>query len=124
MRRSSSEPSDTQSPHVPRRVALWTAVAVALAAVWGGAAQAQSSVSVEVRAPGGTSAEGSVTLTPDGATTPSHRCNTRAGVCTVTGVPGGRYVVRLTPTDGSEPPEPRVVVIPPSGSVTLRVSTH
>ncbi len=87
-------------------------------------AHAQAAVTVEVRAPDGSPADGQVSLTPEGASAPSHRCQTRAGACTMTGVAGGRYLVRLQPGGGSEPPEPRMVMIPPAGSATLRVSTH
>lgn len=87
-------------------------------------AAAQAAVVVEVRAPSGAPAEGRVTLAPESGQGPSYQCQTHAGNCTISGVAGGRYVVRLEPAAGGEPPEPRRVLIPPSGSVTLRVSTH
>ena len=127
MPRSTREsPRDTVRSHGDRSRGWVAALGAALVA--GGAllgvAHAQSSVRVEVRSPGNSPAEGRVSLTPDGASAPSHTCQTHAGECTMAGVPGGRYVVRLDPADGSVPPDARVVVIPPSGSVTLRVSTH
>lgn len=127
MPRSTREsPRDTQRSRGERGrggVAALGAVLVAGVVVVG-VAHAQSSVRVEVRSPGNTPAEGRVSLTPDGASTPSHTCQTHAGECTMAGVVGGRYVVRLEPADDGVPPDARVVVIPPSGSVTLRVSTH
>lgn len=87
-------------------------------------AYAQAQVTVEVRNPGGSPADGVVSLTPEGSEEPTHRCTTRGGSCSMTGVPGGRYVVRLRPTVGGDAPDPRPVFIPPAGSVTLRVSTR
>lgn len=87
------------------------------------AAAAQASVTAEVREANGAPAEGRVTLTADqggGAYT----CETRGGSCSISGVPGGRYVLRFDPRIGGEPPAARVVVIPPGGAVTLRVSAH
>lgn len=95
-----------------------------LAAVVPGLALAQAAVAVEVRSPSGAAAEGRVSLTSEGTPSASYTCQTQAGRCTIQGVPGGSYVVRFQPADGGEAPEPRRVMIPPSGSATLRVSTH
>jgi hypothetical protein len=83
---------------------------------------AQARVVVEVRSPGGIIADGELTLTAqEGGGTFS--CATIAGTCELSGVPGGVYTASLRPTNGA-PPAPRTVVIPPSGRVTLRVSTQ
>jgi hypothetical protein len=113
-----------EAPFTPNRARIVVGMVVSSVLLVGSLAYAQSSVSVEVRTPANTPAEGRVSLTPDGASAPTHTCETHAGSCTMAGVPGGRYVVRLVPADGSAPPEPRVVVIPPAGTATLRVSTH
>lgn len=84
-------------------------------------AQAQASVHVQVRTPNGKSADGKVILEGHAG---GHRysCTTAAGACRIDGVPGGSYEVRLQPKKGHAPP-PREVMIPPSGEVTLIVST-
>lgn len=83
---------------------------------------AEALVVVEVRTPAGAAAEGTVVLAPlgEGAT---HRCTTKAGTCQMEKVPGGRYTVTVEPTAG-DAPAPRKVVIPPSGRVSLIVSTR
>lgn len=85
-------------------------------------ALAQSRVIVEVRAPSGEAADGTVTLEPV-AGGKSHSCTTTRGSCTLEGVPGGRYLAKLTPREG-EAPAPRRVMIPPSGEVTVHVPTR
>jgi hypothetical protein len=85
-------------------------------------ALAQARVTVEIRSPGGVIADGEITLTPSAGGT-AITCRTVAGTCELADVPGGMYVATLQPTSG-EPPPARTVVIPPSGRVTLRVSTH
>ena len=83
---------------------------------------AQARVIVEVRSPSGDVAEGTITLTPvnGGA---SISCQTRQGTCEISQVAGGQYTATLRPQQGN-PPTPRTVVIPPSGRVTLRISTR
>lgn len=85
-------------------------------------ASAQAAVRVEVRDPDGSSRDGRVTLTSEGGQVST--CETRGGSCVLPGVAGGRYVLRFASNEGGDPPEPRTVMIPPSGSVTLRVSTR
>src|SRR5690242_750700 len=85
-------------------------------------AAAQARVVVEVRNPGGAAGDGEITLTPEGGGR-SYSCRTQQGSCEIVDVPGGTYVATLRPEQG-EPPSPRTVVIPPSGRVTLRVSTR
>ena len=109
-------------PHRFPRVARALAVAVGL---WlGGVAlvAAQAAVSVEVRGPDGSHVDGRVTLTPS-AGGEARSCTTQRGDCRLAGVPGGRYVVTFQPASG-EAPAPRNVMIPPSGTVTLRVSAR
>jgi hypothetical protein len=98
------------------------ALAVALIAGMSSLAHADALVVVEVRSPEGEPKEGQVTLAPvgDGET---HGCETREGRCRIEGVPGGRYRVTLDPKEG-EPPPPKTVMIPPSGRVSLIVSTE
>ncbi|MFO0694196.1 MAG: hypothetical protein U0230_11615 [Polyangiales bacterium] len=88
-----------------------------------GVAYAQAAVVVEVRDPGGASADGELVLTPASGGGATYSCRTQAGRCEIAGVPGGQYVAQLRPAQG-EQPSPRVVMIPPSGRVTLRVSTR
>lgn len=85
-------------------------------------ALAQAAVRVEVRDSDGTSRDGRVSLTAESGAVAT--CETRGGSCVLTGVAGGRYVLRFEATEGGDPPEPRSVMIPPSGSVTLRVSSR
>jgi hypothetical protein len=87
-------------------------------------ALADALVVVQVRTPEGTATDGEVVLTsrePGGAT---YRCTTQAGECRIDGVQGGRYVATFTPGAGGESPPPKPVMIPPSGRVTLVVSTR
>ncbi len=85
-------------------------------------ALAQARVVVEVRTPAGAHADGHVTLMrkDDGRT---FSCTTRGGTCRIAGVPGGLYMAILEPTQGRKPPT-RQVMIPPGGTVTLRVATR
>lgn len=85
-------------------------------------AVAQSRVIVEVRTPSGEAADGKVTLEPVGGGK-SFSCTTTRGQCTLDGVPGGRYLAKLAPSTG-EAPEPRRVMIPPAGEVTVHVPTR
>lgn len=85
-------------------------------------ASAQAQVRVEVRAGDGASHDGRVTLTSSSGQVST--CETHGGSCVLSGVPGGSYTLRFVPDEGGDPPEPRTVMIPPAGSVTLRVSPH
>jgi hypothetical protein len=76
-----------------------------------------------VRAPDGTAVDGEVVLTSRDAGGPTYRCTTQAGECRIDGVRGGRYVATLTPRQGTAP-DPKPVMIPPDGRVTLVVSTR
>lgn len=104
------------------RHAFGLLVLVALTLGTAATAFADALVVVEVRTPAGEPAEGTVVLAPvgEGAT---RRCTTSAGTCQLENVPGGRYTVTVEPREG-EAPAPRKVVIPPSGRVSLIVSTR
>jgi hypothetical protein len=104
-----------------RTAVALTALVVTAPLVWPLPAAAQATVVVQVRTPDGEPAEGKVTLVPKGEGQ-RHQCTTREGKCSMEGVPGGSYEVRLEPADGKAPP-PRKVMIPPSGKATLIVST-
>ena len=100
-------------------------VVVAIAVVAGGVlhaegARADAEVSVEVSAGTGRSPAARVTLAPSGGG-PSASCTTSAGRCRLPGVAGGRYVVTAQPRDGGRAPLPRPVLIPDSGTATVRV---
>ena len=49
-------------------------------------------------------------------------CETKKGKCEMNGVPGGTYRAQVKPRSG-EAPKPREVMIPPTGDVSLIVST-
>lgn len=100
----------------PFALALVLAVA-ALFTVVLGIARAEATVQVDVRPP----ADGTVTITPNAPGARTFSCQTRAGVCTITGVPGGLATVRFTPAAGGPAPAPHTVMIAPSGIVRLTV---
>lgn len=50
------------------------------------------------------------------------RCHTDHGSCRIEGIDGGRFTVVARADDGTET-APRTVVVPPSGEVTLILST-
>jgi hypothetical protein len=83
---------------------------------------AQAFVVVEVRTPEGGVADGVLTLMHQQNGT-TYACTTHEGTCRIEGVPGGLYMAILRLNQGPPPPT-RQVMIPPSGSVTLRVSTR
>jgi hypothetical protein len=97
-------------------------IAAILVGLGGSIAYAQAQVVVEVRTPGGETADGQVTLMrqDDGRT---FSCTTHNGTCRIDGVPGGLYMAILQPSQGERPPT-RQVMIPPSGNATLHVSTR
>lgn len=106
-----------------RRIVLALLCAVAILVTAVPVALADALVSVQVRNSQGQPADGRVTLTAraGGAT---FGCATQGGSCRIDGVPGGQYTVTLAPTGGAEPPPPRTVMIPPSGTVSLIVATQ
>lgn len=85
-------------------------------------ALADALVVAQVRAESGP-AEGQVILDAVGSPH-QYTCETSAGECRMENVPGGRYIVRFVPRGGGESPEPRAVVVPPEGRVTLHVSAR
>ncbi|MFW6087124.1 MAG: hypothetical protein ACODAG_07970 [Myxococcota bacterium] len=101
---------------------LTAALTLGLLGVPVATAQADATVVVEVRASEGEPPDGEVTLVGQGS---EHRysCTTEDGACEMDGVAGGRYEVRFEPEEGEAPP-PRKAMIPPSGRVTLIVSTR
>ena len=81
------------------------------------AVRAEATVQVEVRPP----MDGTVTITPNTPPARSFTCHTRAGACTIAGVPGGLATVRFAPDGGGPAPAPHTVMIAPSGQVRLTV---
>ena len=100
------------------------AALLGLATVFGitSPAYAEALVVVEVRTPSGDPANGTVTLKAQSGDA-TYTCTTENGTCRIDDVPGGQYTATLVPDDGVAP-EPRNVMIPPAGRVTLRVSTR
>jgi hypothetical protein len=84
-------------------------------------ALAEALVVVTVRGPD-QAPDGEVTLTPR-TSGHSYSCRTESGTCRIDGVPGGQYTVRFTPP-GGQPTAPRVVMIPPAGTVRLNVAAR
>ncbi len=105
-----------------RRILRTLLLAIALSGAFASVAAADAVVVVHVRDPQAHPAEGRITLTPKGGGA-SHSCTTHAGTCRIAGVPGGQYQATLVPTHGTAPPA-RTVMIPPSGTVTLIVSSR
>jgi hypothetical protein len=93
-------------------------VAVLVAA---GAARAEALVVVQLRNAAGAPADGKVILETDAGQHVAD-CTTHAGTCEMSGVPGGSYKARIEPRTGKAP-KPRSVMIPPTGKVSLIVST-
>ena len=82
---------------------------------------AEATVSVELKDAKGASADGEVSLyTKAGERVAS--CTTQAGRCEMSAVPGGMYEARVAPKKGAAP-KPHSVMIPPSGTAKLIVST-
>jgi len=85
-----------------------------------GTALAEALVIVEVRTAEGEPADGRVVLRAR-AGEAEHSCTTTHGSCRIAGVLGGRYVVTFEPASGSAPVS-HSAMIPPDGTVTLRVA--
>lgn len=83
--------------------------------------RAEALVAVQLKDAHGKSADGTVTLLDaEGKAVAS--CEARKGACVMKNVPGGKYSVTVKPAQG-EGPRPRKVMIPPSGKVTLVVTS-
>lgn len=108
-----------KSARSPRILVIAIALTLTIVAV----AMGQARVVVEVRNPGGSVADGQITLKAT-ASDATYTCQTHSGECEIVDVPGGQYLATLTPSGNETAPPPRTVVIPPAGRVTLRVSTH
>jgi hypothetical protein len=86
-----------------------------------GTVRADALVAVQLRDAGGKAADGTVTLL-DAEGKPVASCEARGGSCEMKNVAGGKYSVTVKPVVG-EAPKPRKVMIPPSGKVTLVVTS-
>src|SRR5262245_35933961 len=84
-------------------------------------ARADALVAVQLKDTHGRSADGTVTLL-DAEGKPVASCEARGGSCEMKNVAGGKYSVTVKPASGEEP-RPRKVMIPPSGKVTLVVTS-
>ncbi len=83
-------------------------------------ASAQALVIVKVRDSGDKPVDGKVTLeSKDKKST--YTCQTSSGTCKIENVAGGLHVVTFNPKAG-KPSNPRNVMIPPQGKVTLFVA--
>ena len=98
-------------------------IACAVIAFTASGVSAQARVLVEVRNPDGGKVNGQVTLSATGDTNKKFTCRTSGGRCTISGVPGGRYVVVFRPNKGKAG-SPQQAMIPPDGEVKLRVSSR
>ena len=85
-------------------------------------AWADARVTVTLRDKAGAAAEGRVALL-DEAGKEVAACETAKGKCEMSGVKGGTYRAEVRPRSGP-PPKPREVMIPPTGDVSLIVSTQ
>jgi hypothetical protein len=85
-------------------------------------ALADALVVVNVRDGAGRPVEGHVSLTAEvGGQT--YGCQTQGGKCEIPKVPGGSYKASVVPSGSTQATPPRAVMIPPSGKVSLIVST-
>ncbi|HKU40958.1 MAG TPA: hypothetical protein VJR89_22505 [Polyangiales bacterium] len=84
-------------------------------------ARADALVAVQLKDAHGRSADGTVTLL-DAEGKPVASCEARGGSCEMKNVAGGKYWVTVKPVSGEEP-KARKVMIPPSGKVTLVVTS-
>ena len=97
------------------------ALALLAILVWAAPAFADTEVVIRVTAPGGGTAEATVTLTPEQGGQ-AYSCQTSSGTCRIHNVPAGRFVVTARPSGQGESPLPRVVPIPPNTEVTVSVA--
>jgi hypothetical protein len=104
---------------VTRAALRWTVAALTLG--WASLAAADAQVAVELRDADGKPADGEVRL-EDAAGKAVASCKTQGGRCEMSAVPGGNYKAEVTPDSGT-PPKPKSVMIPPSGKVSLIMST-
>lgn len=85
-------------------------------------AAADALVNVEVRSAAGQPVDGVVVLQARGGEA-RYQCTTSSGNCHIDDVPGGQYTATFTPTGGAAQ-APRSVMIPPAGTVSLRVAAR
>ena len=105
---------------VNARTCIGTTLALVVLGTWG-TARADALVAVQLKDPQGQSADGTVSLVDaEGKTVAS--CEARQGACEMKNVAGGKYSVTVKPVKG-DAPKPRKVLIPPSGKVTLVVTS-
>ncbi|MCB9629199.1 MAG: carboxypeptidase regulatory-like domain-containing protein [Sandaracinaceae bacterium] len=83
---------------------------------------ADALVNVEVRSEAGQPVDGVVVLQAR-AGGQVFQCTTAGGSCRIDNVPGGQYTATFTPAGGSAQ-APRTVMIPPAGTVSLRVAAR
>ena len=83
---------------------------------------ADALVNVEVRSAAGQPVDGVVVLQARGGDA-RYQCTTSGGNCHIDDVPGGQYTATFTPTGGAAQ-APRSVMIPPAGTVSLRVAAR
>jgi hypothetical protein len=102
--------------------ARWSGILLAIATLGvAHTARAEALVAVRLKDAHGKSADGTVTLLDaEGKAVAS--CEARGGSCEMKNVPGGKYSVTVKPAQG-DGPKPRKVMIPPSGKVTLVVTS-
>jgi hypothetical protein len=86
-----------------------------------GVALADASVSVTLKGKDGQPVDGKVILSATAGAVLG-TCMTEAGRCEIGGVPGGNHVVTVEPKQGAAP-KPRKVMIPPTGKVSLVVTS-
>ena len=84
-------------------------------------ARADALVAVQLKDARGVLTDGVVTLL-DAEGKPVASCEARQGTCEMKNVAGGNYSVTVQ-TSAGEGPKPRKVMIPPSGRVTLVVTS-
>lgn len=84
-------------------------------------ALADALVNVQVRSESGTPVDGLVVLRSRANAETTYQCTTNQGDCHMDNIPGGQYTATFTPTGGASQ-APRTVMIPPAGTVSLRVA--
>jgi hypothetical protein len=86
-----------------------------------GSAAADALVVVKLKDGSGLPADGTVILL-DGSSKTVASCEAKKGSCEMKNVAGGSYTVTVKPVKG-DAPKPRKVMIPPTGKVTLVVTS-